>query len=202
MRGARLHAFSAMVVLTLCASTAASAPPPVTQPPSSTSAAGTSSAGVAVASVQLIESAAAWDGRVVTFSGEAVGEPMVRGARAWLHLNDDAYQKRSTPEAGRQLRGYNSGQAIWAPAALAQRVRSFGGYRREGDSVRVLGTFNAACREHGGDMDIHATSLEVVGEGYAVAHPLRVRRLGLGFALFALAAALELARRRAGRRRA
>ena len=199
MRSTRLLAFSAMVFLPLFAGPAVSAPSPVAHPPLPDSAAGTSP-GIAVASAQLIEGAAAWDGRVVTFSGEAVGEPMVRGAHAWLHLNDDAYQTRSTTEVDRRLRGYNSGQAIWAPAALALRVRTFGGYRHEGDSVRVLGTFNAACREHGGDMDIHATSLEIIREGHVVTHPLSTRRLGLGLALLALAGTLALVRRRTGRR--
>jgi hypothetical protein len=77
----------------------------------------------------------------------------------------------------------------------------FGGYRRQGDGVRVTGTFHAACREHGGDMDIHAASLEIVREGHAVTHRLNTRRLGIGLALLALAGALELARRRAGPRR-
>jgi hypothetical protein len=154
---------------------------------------------VAVASAQLIEDAAVWDGRVVTFSGEAVGEPMVRGDHAWLHINDDAYQTRAPLEAGCRLSGYNRGQAVWVPTALARRVKPFGGYRREGDSVRVLGTFNAACREHGGDMDVHATSLELLREGHAVTHPLHARRLGFGLALLALAGILALVRQRAGR---
>jgi hypothetical protein len=201
MNGSGLLTFCAMVFLALSPVPAASAPPTVSHPPLSASASGTSP-GVAVASAQLIQDAADWDGRVVTFSGEAIGEPLVRGAQAWLHLNDDAYQTRSTSEAGRQLRGYNSGQAVWVPAGLARRVRTFGGYRREGDSVQVLGTFHAACREHGGDMDIHATSLGIVREGYLVTHPPPARRLGLGLALLAIAGALELVRRRAGQRRA
>jgi hypothetical protein len=198
MRGTRFLAFSATVFLSLFAGPAASAPPPVAYPSTSVSTSGPIP-GVAVASAALTEDAAAWDGRVVTFSGEAVGEPMVRGDHAWLHLNDDAYQTRAPLEAGCLLGGYNSGQAIWAPAALARRVRTFGGYRREGDSVRVLGTFNAACREHGGDMDIHATSLEIVHEGYVVTHPLHAGRLACGLALLALAGILALVRRPAGR---
>lgn len=153
-----------------------------------------------VASTQLTGNPGAWDGREIVFSGEAIGEAMVRGAEAWLHLNDDAYESRSAVEAGRRLGGYNSGQAVWAPADLARRVRTFGSYRREGDVVRVLGRFNAACRAHGGDMDVHAASLEIVREGHGVAHPLHVRRLGIGLALLALAGALAFSRRRAGRR--
>jgi hypothetical protein len=184
----------------LLAAPAASAPTPAAGPAVSAPGSG-APRGVTVASAELIAGAADWDGRVVAFAGEAIGEPMVRGDGAWLQLNDDDYRERGPRGADRRHRGYNSGQAIWAPAELARRVRLFGGYRRQGDGVRVTGTFHAACREHGGDMDIHAASLEIVREGHAVTHRLNTRRLGIGLALLALAGALELARRRAGPRR-
>ena len=151
-----------------------------------------------VASTALIENPLAWDGRIIWFAGEAVGEALGRGASAWLQVNDDAYQVRN-PGEGHPLAGYNSGQAIWVPLALARRVRLFGDYSTEGDAVRVRGEFHAACREHGGDMDIHATGLEVVREGRAITHRPSLGRLGVGLGLLLLAGALLL-RRRAGMR--
>lgn len=153
------------------------------------------SPGVPVASAALIENASAWDGRIISFAGEAVGEAMMRGDHAWLHVNDDAYQG-SNLGAGGPLGGYNSGQAIWVPLELARRVRLFGDYRSEGDAVRVFGEFHAACRDHGGDMDIHATGLEIVRAGRSVTQRLNIGRLGLGLGLLALAGALRLMRRR------
>ena len=153
-------------------------------------------AGVRVASAALIENASAWDGRSISFAGEAVGETMIREGHAWLQVNDDAYQVSNAGE-GRPLAGYNSGQAIWIPLELARRVRLFGNYHNEGDTVRVSGEFHAACREHGGDMDIHATDLEVVREGHAVTHRLNSGRLGIGLVLLAGAGALWSMRRRA-----
>jgi hypothetical protein len=155
-------------------------------------------AGVTVASAALIENASAWDGRSISFAGEAVGEAMIRGDHAWLHVNDDAYQVRNL-EKGRLLAGYNSGQAIWAPLELARRVGRFGDYRNEGDAVRVSGEFHAACREHGGDMDIHATGLEIEREGHAVTHQPNIGRLGVGLGLLMLAGALWLMRFRGAR---
>ena len=155
-------------------------------------------AGVTVASAALIENASAWDGHSISFAGEAVGEAMARGDHAWLHVNDDAYQVRNLG-GGRPLAGYNSGQAIWAPVELARRVRLFGDYRNEGDVVRVTGEFHAACREHGGDMDIHATGLEIVREGHSVAQKLNIGRLWIGLALLAIAGALWLMRFRGAR---
>lgn len=154
-------------------------------------------AGVTVASAALIENAAAWDGRIISFAGEAVGEAMVRGDHAWLQINDDAYQERNLGP-GRGLAGYNSGQAIWIRLELARRVRLFGDYRNQGDAVEVFGEFHAACSEHGGDMDIHATGIEVVRAGQAVTRQLNVGRLWLGLGLLLVAGALFLIRRRAG----
>jgi len=150
-------------------------------------------AGTTVASAALIENASAWDGRSISFAGEAVGEALARGDHAWLHVNDDAYQARN-PAAGRPRAGYNSGQAVWVPPGLARRVRTFGDYRNEGDAVRVTGEFHAACREHGGDMDVHATGLEVVREGHAVTHRLNGGRLAIGLGLLAIAGGLWLLR--------
>lgn len=121
----------------------------------------------AARSAELVERHATWDGRVIEFTGEAVRESMVRGDRAWIHLNDDAY---ATMEAGPRgkLAGYNSGMGVWTGAEEAEAIDVFGDYRHRGDLVRVEGVFNAACARHGGDMDIHASRLDVVSEGERV----------------------------------
>lgn len=151
-------------------------------------------------SAALIEDAAAWDGRAVSFTGEAVGEALTRTGGAWLQLNDDAYRGQGAGES-RPLAGYNRGQAVFAPAELAARVRTFGGWALAGDVVRVEGVFHAACREHGGDMDIHATALEIESPGHPVARPLRPLRVTLALVLLGLAGALFALRRRALLRR-
>jgi hypothetical protein len=190
---------AAALLLWLLAAPASAALSPRVNPEFAAPGPGTP-AGVAVASAALIENAAAWDGHSISFAGEAVGEAMARGEHAWLQVNDDAYQVR-TLDAGRPLAGYNSGQAIWTPAELARRVRLFGDYRNEGDAVRVSGEFHAACREHGGDMDIHATGLEVVSKGHAVMHRPNIGRLGIGLGLLAIAGVLWLVRFRGARMR-
>ena len=121
----------------------------------------------AVGSIELVEHPAAWDGRTIEFRGEAIRESMVRGDRAWIHLNDDAY---ATMESGQRgtLAGYNSGMGVWTGARDVEEIDVFGDYRHRGDLVRVEGVFNAACALHGGDMDIHASRLLVVSEGGAI----------------------------------
>ena len=130
---------------------------------------------VEVNSASLVENASAWNGHVVTFTGEAIGEAMVRGKMAWIHLNDDAYMWKNIEE-GAQLGGYNSGHAVWISADLAIKIRFFGDFKHEGDVVKIVGTFNAACPQHGGDMDIHASTLEIVRVGHPVHHVINSSR--------------------------
>ena len=120
--------------------------------------AGETPAGIEVNSATLVENANLWNGLIVAFKGEAIGEGMVRGGMAWLHLNDDAYMEKNIEE-GAVLGGYNSGHAVWVSTELAKKIRFSGDFKHDGDIVRVTGLFNAVCREHGGDMDIHASTL-------------------------------------------
>jgi hypothetical protein len=145
--------------------------------------------GVEVNSASLVENASAWNGRTIAFKGEAIGEAMVRGKMAWIHLNDDAYMWKNIEE-GAQLGGYNSGHAIWVSADLAMKMRYFGDFKHEGDVVRIVGTFNAACRQHGGDMDIHASTLEIVRVGHPVHDAFNTSRAILAGFLLAVAVAL------------
>jgi hypothetical protein len=144
---------------------------------------------------ELVEAPKEWDGKTVTFAGEAIGEAMVRDDQAWIHLNDDAYYLKNVEE-GAALGGYNSGMAIWLPTGEAEKITSFGDYKHEGDVVSVEGVFNAACGEHGGDMDIHATRLEIVAKGRHAADPVRLPKLMLAVGLIVLAIALFVANRK------
>jgi hypothetical protein len=161
---------------------------------------GATLAGIEVNSATLVENANFWNGKIVTFKGEAIGECMVRGEMAWLHLNDDAYMEKNIEE-GALLGGYNGGHAVWISADLTKMIRFFGDFKHDGDIARVTGTFHAACREHGGDMDIHAASMVVIRTGHPVPHHLNVQRAVYAAALFIIVAALIGVRRRALHRR-
>ncbi|MCX7028621.1 MAG: hypothetical protein NTU62_00680 [Spirochaetes bacterium] len=139
-------------------------------------AADDSSRAPAPGSTELVENAGAWDGRIVGFAGEALGEAMRRGTMAWIHLNDDAYGLADAGAAVK-LAGANSGIGVWVDSAMASRITSFGTYGRHGDLVEVIGTFHAACPQHGGDTDIHATSLRIVRPGYATVQLIRPSRM-------------------------
>jgi hypothetical protein len=137
----------------------------------------------------LVEAPKTYDGTSVRFTGEAIGEAMKRGDMAWVHLNDDAYYLKNVEE-GAHLGGYNMGMPVWLPAGMADSIEHFGDYKHEGDVVTVTGTFNAACAEHGGDMDIHATTLEVVQTGREVVDPVHPNKVAWAVVLSVLALTL------------
>ena len=157
-------------------------------------------AGMEVTSTALVENANGWNGRIISFKGEAIGERMIRGSMGWIHINDDAYMEKSI-EAGAGSEGYNSGQAIWLSSDLAHRIRFFGDYHNQGDLVKITGVFHAVCPEHGGDMDIHATELTVVAIGHPVAHQIKTHRAMLATILILSSIFLFWIRRRVRSRR-
>ena len=67
-------------------------------------------------------------------------------------------------------------------------IEVWGDYDHTGDSVLVTGVFHVACDEHGGDMDIHATSLEVIEPGATRQHPLEWYKGVVGLGALAVAA--------------
>jgi hypothetical protein len=127
-----------------------------------------------------------WNGKTVTFHGEAIGEVMKRDDYAWIHLNDDAYMEQNVEE-GAKLGGYNSGMAVWVSAGLTDQIDTYGDYKHEGTIVEVTGTFNGACKEHGGDMDIHATGLKILRAGHVVDDPVQLWKVLLAVGLIAVA---------------
>jgi hypothetical protein len=149
-------------------------------------------------SVDLVETPNEFDGEEVAFQGEVIGEAMERGDMAWLHINDDAYYLENVEE-GAQLGGYNTGMAVWLPATETDSITYYGDHTHEGDIVEVVGTFNAACAEHGGDLDIHASRLTIIEPGHPVIDQVRPAKVLWAVGLAALAAGLYVTTRMIGR---
>ena len=145
-------------------------------------------------STDLVEHPKLWDGKTVTFRGEAIGERMVRGTYAWLHLNDDGYYLKNVEE-GSGLHGFNSGMPVWVSAELADRIKVFGDHKHEGEVVEVRGAFNAACAQHGGDMDVHAVTLSRVLPGRHAIDQVRLWKVVVALLLAVVALLLWQAER-------
>ncbi|MEG1984588.1 MAG: hypothetical protein RR009_04810 [Oscillospiraceae bacterium] len=128
----------------------------------------------AVSSSELIEKAKDYDGKNVTFCGEAVGDILPRGEYAWVCVCD----------------ANNSAMGVYVCAPLTEQIAHLGEYGEVGDSIKVIGVFNRACAEHGGDMDIHATSVEVTAVGGAKPIPFSTGLAISAVISFAVASAL------------
>ncbi len=146
----------------------------------------------------LIENLEHYDGKVVVIEGEVVGDVMRRRGGAWITVNDDPYSERSLEEGGEFAGVTNIGIGVWIGLDMAEQIQVTGGYKSKGDRVRVVGVFHRVCREHGGDTDIHAVSLEVLEKGRPIRHALHWWKLLL--AAFLSGVALILWRWRGIRR--
>lgn len=109
----------------------------------------------AESSRELIENSVGYDGMTVTYRGEVIGPVMIRGDYAWVNVLDN---------------GIAIG--VWCSAADAEKISVTGDYKHVGDTVEIAGTFHRACPEHGGDLDIHATSLTISQNGYSLEKPV------------------------------
>ncbi|MCB2299820.1 hypothetical protein [Clostridium tagluense] len=104
---------------------------------------------------ELIENGKKIDNSKITLKGEAIGESMNRGKYSWVNISD----------------GSNA-MGIWIKNEQVQSIKNFGKYGYRGDLLKINGTFNRACVEHGGDMDIHASSVEIIEVGGKVIIPI------------------------------
>jgi len=80
--------------------------------------------------------------------------------------------------------------AVWIPSDLTTAIDTYGDYKHEGSIVQITGVFNGACKEHGGDMDIHATTLSLLRPGHEVVDPIAPWKVWLAVGLALLAAGL------------
>jgi hypothetical protein len=91
---------------------------------------------------------------------------MKRGSFSWINISDGTVQ-----------------MGIWMKQEDAEKIHVFGDYKHTGDMVEVTGVFNRSCREHGGDMDIHAVTVNIVENGYGNEKPLNKSRINISIVL-------------------
>ncbi|MBW7573853.1 hypothetical protein [Caproiciproducens faecalis] len=127
----------------------------------------------AVSINSLIENAKAMDGKEVSVQGEAIGEMLERGEYCWVNLND----------------GTNA-IGIWMKTADARSITRYGDYKNTGDTVKITGVFYRACAQHGGEADIHGTSLQIVKKGVSSVYPVSSGKLLTAVLLTVLAGCL------------
>jgi hypothetical protein len=120
-----------------------------------------------ISSSELIKNAKEYDGKLITYAGEVIGDVMLRGEFAWVNISD----------------GENA-LGVWMSAPLAKEIKFAGNYKVRGDSLEIVGIFHRACLEHGGDLDIHAQRSRKLGNGRIVNQGLNLDKKNLSLILF------------------
>jgi hypothetical protein len=123
----------------------------------------------------IIENGKELDGKIVIIKGEAIKEAMKRGDYTWINISD----------------GSNA-MGIWIKSSDSEKISFYGDYKHKGDTVKVTGTFNRSCSEHGGDMDIHGGTLEIVLPGEETVRPLDTDKIKLSGILIIITAMLAV----------
>lgn len=115
-----------------------------------------------ISSTELINNAKSYNGKIVVFAGEVIGDVMQRGEFAWINIKDG-----------------NDAIGIWVDKDLTKDILLTGSYKTKGDLVEVVGIFSRVCLEHGGDLDIHAHTLRKINSGRVIIERLSLDRRNL-----------------------
>ncbi len=122
-----------------------------------------------VSSNELINNAKHYDGKIMDYEGEVIGEVMPRGEFVWVNVYD----------------GSNA-IGIWLRRDLTSGIVYAGSYKARGDWVAVTGIFHKNCPEHGGDLDIHAQAIHTLKAGRVTPEKLNFAKINQAIALGAI----------------
>jgi hypothetical protein len=103
---------------------------------------------------------------------EAIGEVLERGDHAWININDKS-----------------NAIGVYVPITEAQKIAFFGDYAHTGDMLLITGVMHNACKEHGGELDVHAERISIIKAGSPTLRPVPIEKVAL-FGLLAIFASL------------
>ncbi len=120
----------------------------------------------AVSGRELVDKATEFNGKIILFEGEVIGDIMIRGDHAWINVSDG-----------------DTALGIWIEKKLTRRLTHTGGYNSKGDWIRIYGIFSRACGEHSGELDIHAKSIKVLNRGRIIQERLNLGKRNIALVL-------------------
>lgn len=131
---------------------------------------------------ELASATSGLEGALVSIEGEVISELLDGGeGHKWVNILSDG-----------------TGIGIWAPTSELADIEVLGDWNETGDIVRVVGTFHQGCDQHGGDLDIHATSVMLLERGVEHERPIYWWKLAVGLVAAVVAGALFRRMRRQG----
>lgn len=130
-----------------------------------------------LSSEELIKKARSYDNKPVVYAGEVIGDIMLRGEYAWINMSD-----------GKNALG------VWIKSGLLAGITQTGAYGSRGDWVEVNGVFHRACNEHGGDLDIHAGSINLIAAGKKLRQELNKQKRDIVFILLGVLCLVSILR--------
>lgn len=158
-------------------------------------------AGRRVTSALVVSCPTRFDGRRVTYVGEAVGDLLVRDGGAWLLVNDDDYALELGPLPGhRDHRGTNGGLSVWLPDPLPDQLTGLGRPGVWGDIVEVTGTIRRTDPADGGGLTLRAEELTIRQPAQEVDEPMHRPQLLLAVLAVLAGTGAFLVRHRASAR--
>jgi len=108
----------------------------------------------------LIQNANQYDGQIVEIQAEVIGDVMRRSNGVWLNVSDGT-----------------SAIGIFCARSILPQIKFRGDYKNSGDILLIKGQFNRADRSQGGDLDIRASEIKVIKDGYKVKRELNRGKL-------------------------
>ncbi|MCX7705073.1 MAG: DNA-binding protein [bacterium] len=114
----------------------------------------------------LITNPDMFDEKTVIVEGELIGDIFKGRSGFWVNMLD-------------------SGMAIgvWFHDSEKEKIKFLGKYGVVGDFVRITGVFHKRCIQHSGDMDIHASTLEILKRGTEKKEEIPVEKVIFAFSL-------------------
>jgi hypothetical protein len=151
-----------------------------------------------VTSAAVVSCPTRFDGEIVTYVGELVGDLLHRDGGAWVLVNDDDYALAVGPlPTHRDHRGTNSGLSVWLPDEHLDQVTGLGRPGRRGDVVQIEGHIERTDPDDGGGLTLRATEIEVLRPSERFEDPTDLPQLLLAVTALVVSAILWIARRRA-----
>lgn len=154
-----------------------------------------------VSSDELLSCPRAFDGQLVRYVGEPVGEVLERRDHAWAQLNDDVYSQSAPLPLRPDFAGNNAGIGVRLPARGVGEIVHVGGPERRGDLIAVEGRFHRSFPDTADTMAIDAHRVQRLRPGGPIEHRVLPDRRLAAITLGVLAAAMAVAERVVTRRR-